>query len=119
MDPLENIDRVIHEKARLSIMTALVGSSAGMLFSDLKKSCNLTDGNLNRHLKVLEDAKLIIVRRQGSGRNSQSRMRLTANGKREFDAYLTSLELIVEAARAAARSVDSRNPVPQPGTAAG
>jgi len=63
MDPLDNIDRVIHEKARLAILTSLVGSSSGMLFSDLKRSCNLTDGNLNRHIKGLDEAKLITVRR--------------------------------------------------------
>ena len=49
------LDRVLHEKARLGIMTSLVGHPKGLAFGDLKKLCNLTDGNLSRHLQVLQE----------------------------------------------------------------
>ncbi|MEX0585264.1 MAG: helix-turn-helix domain-containing protein, partial [Pirellulales bacterium] len=55
------LERVMHEKARLGILTSLVGHAAGLLFTDLKELCALTDGNLNRHLKVLQDAGLVEV----------------------------------------------------------
>ena len=52
----DGLDRVIHERARLSVLTSLVTHSRGLLFGDLKQLCALTDGNLNRHLQVLEPA---------------------------------------------------------------
>ena len=53
----DGLDRAIHEKARLGILTSLVAHPNGLLFSDLKELCSLTDGNLNRHLAVLEEER--------------------------------------------------------------
>src|SRR5262249_53123917 len=53
----EGLDRVIHEKARLGILTSLMAHPKGLAFADLKQLCGLTDGNLSRHLQVLEEAK--------------------------------------------------------------
>src|SRR5438309_1496763 len=55
----EGLDRVIHERARLSVLTSLVSHPKGLSFVDLKELCALTDGNLSRHLKVLEEANLV------------------------------------------------------------
>ena len=52
----DGLDRVIHERARLSILTSLLTHPKGLLFGDLKQLCGLTDGNLSRHLQVLEEA---------------------------------------------------------------
>ena len=52
----DGLDRVIHEKARLGVLTSLVAHPKGLAFADLKALCDLTDGNLSRHLKVLQDA---------------------------------------------------------------
>jgi len=57
----EGLDRLIHEHARLSVLTALITNGAGLAFNDLKRMCNLTDGNLSRHLQVLEEAGLITI----------------------------------------------------------
>ena len=57
----EGLDRVLHEKARLGILTSLAAHSEGLLFCDLKQLCDLTDGNLSRHLRVLEEAELVEV----------------------------------------------------------
>ena len=54
----DGLERVFHEKARLGIMTSLVTNPRGLIFSDLKELCHLTDGNLSRHLQVLHEAGL-------------------------------------------------------------
>jgi len=89
---LDDIDRVFHEKARLGIMTTIVGSRDGMNFNELKELCDLTDGNLNRHLKVLVDTTVLSVRKTGQGRNTNSHYKLTAKGRKAFEKYLTALD---------------------------
>jgi len=98
-DVLDELNRVFHEKARLGIMTAMVGSPDGMNFIDLKAVCDLTDGNLNRHLKVLVDTGILSVKKSGQGRNTNSLYRITAKGRRAFEKYLSALETILNAAR--------------------
>ncbi len=91
----DGLDRVIHEKARLGIMTSLATHPDGLLFPELKELCALTDGNLNRHLHVLNEAGLIEVWKRGDGKRSQTLARLTASGRRQFLEYLTVLETVV------------------------
>ena len=57
----DGLDRVIHEKARLGLMTSLMAHPKGLAFADLKQLCGLTDGNLSRHLGVLQEAGLVEV----------------------------------------------------------
>ena len=52
----DGLDRIIHEKARLSVMTSLISHPKGLAFNELKKLCRLTDGNLSRHVQVLAEA---------------------------------------------------------------
>ena len=59
----EGLERVIHEKARLGILASLATHAEGLAFSELKQLCALTDGNLNRHLQVLQEAGLVDVRK--------------------------------------------------------
>lgn len=106
---LENLDRVFHEKARLGILTTVVGSPDGLNFNDLKELCGLTDGNLNRHLKVLVDAKVVSVKKSGQGRNTNSVYKLTASGKRAFQQYIDSLEAIVRQAQSSVAKSSSSN----------
>ncbi|PYV94513.1 MAG: transcriptional regulator [Acidobacteria bacterium] len=56
----EGLDRVIHERARLSVLTSLISSPKGVTFGELKQLCSLTDGNLSRHLRVLEEARIYL-----------------------------------------------------------
>ena len=91
----EGLDRILHERARLGILTSLAAHPDGLLFNDLKELVALTDGNLSRHLSILQDAKLIAVRRtRGPGR-TRTRCRLTAAGRRRFASYLAELERVV------------------------
>ncbi len=101
-DALDDLDRVFHEKARLGIMTTIIGAADGMNFNDLKALCELTDGNLNRHLKVLVDTGVLSVKKTGQGRNTNSLYRLTTKGRRAFERYLSALETILNAAKRSA-----------------
>src|SRR4051812_42828130 len=106
----EGLDRVIHERARLSVLTSLVSHPKGLTFVDLKELCALTDGNLSRHLRVLEEAKLVEIVKGLEGNRPQTVCRLTSTGRRRFVEYLETLEQVV---RDAAGAVETKkaNPV--------
>ena len=100
----EGLDRVFHEKARLGIVSSLIGHADGLGFSDLKSLCGLTDGNLARHLQVLEEAGYIRIEKSYEGRRPYTQCRLTAKGRARFSDYLTVLEQVLrKATKAMAR----------------
>jgi DNA-binding MarR family transcriptional regulator len=92
----EGLERVIHEKARLGILASLATHAEALAFSDLKQLCALTDGNLNRHLQVLQDAGLVEVRKETGGARPQTVCHLTALGRERFADYIGVLEQVVE-----------------------
>src|ERR1700677_368270 len=98
------LDLVIHEPARLSMMTSLVAHSKGLRFSDLKRLCNLTDGNLSRHLQLLASENLVAISKSYEDSRPQTWCRLTAEGKRRLVRHLSVLEQIVEDSAAKNRS---------------
>jgi DNA-binding MarR family transcriptional regulator len=100
----EGLDRVIHEKARLSVLTSLVAHPKGLIFGDLKQMCGLTDGNLSRHLQVLEEAKLIAIEKGYDRNRPQTICRITAQGRQRYLDYLKVLEQVVRDAANAANS---------------
>ncbi|WP_373079038.1 transcriptional regulator [Zhongshania sp.] len=95
------LDRIFHEKARLGIVSSLVGTPDGLTFSDLKSLCGLTDGNLNRHMQVLEDAGYLDVVKGHDGRRPQTRVYLSNSGRKDFSAYLEVLEDVLRKAAGA------------------
>jgi DNA-binding MarR family transcriptional regulator len=97
------LDRVLHEKARLGILTCLLTHRDGLVFTDLKDLCALTDGNLSRHLTTLQEAGLVEIWKGYKGKRPQTLVRLTADGKKRFVEYLNLLEGIVSGALASAR----------------
>jgi DNA-binding transcriptional ArsR family regulator len=99
----EGLDRVIHEKARLGMLTSLIAHPKGLLFGDLKQLCDMTDGNLSRHLQVLEEAGLIDIVKRFEGNRPQTICRITAEGRRRFMRYLAVLEQVVRDAADAAK----------------
>src|SRR5712671_74366 len=100
----KGLDRVIHEKARLGVLTSLMAHPKGLAFADLKQLCGLTDGNLSRHLQVLQEAGLVDITKGYEGNRPHTSCRLTKNGRRRFLDYLTVLERLVrDAARAAGK----------------
>jgi DNA-binding transcriptional ArsR family regulator len=106
----EGLDRAIHEKARLGILTSLMAHSKGLAFADLKQLCGLTDGNLSRHLQVLEEAKLVEVLKSFEGRRPLTTCRLTRSGRERFLGYIAVLERIVKEAADAADKNNARAP---------
>ena len=92
----EGLDRVIHERARLSVLTSLITNPKGLEFGDLKQLCALTDGNLSRHLSVLEKGKMVeIVKKQDRNR-PLTICRITASGRKRYLEYLSTLEQVVK-----------------------
>jgi DNA-binding transcriptional ArsR family regulator len=100
----DGLDRVIHEKARLGVLSSLMAHPKGLAFGDLKQLCGLTDGNLSRHLQVLQDAGLVEIIKGYEGNRPHTTCRLTKTGRRRFLDYLAVLEQLVrDAAKAAGK----------------
>jgi DNA-binding MarR family transcriptional regulator len=91
----DGLDRIIHEKARLGIVTSLATHPLGVVFTDLKDLCTLTDGNLSRHLQILQEAGLVEVWKGTRNNRPQTLCRLTEEGRRRFLEYITELENVV------------------------
>ena len=100
----EGLDRVIHERARLGVLTSLVAHPKGLAFGDLRRMCQLTDGNLSRHLQLLASENLIAISKSYEDNRPQTWCKLTADGKRRYVRYLSVLEQIVEDSAAKNRS---------------
>jgi DNA-binding MarR family transcriptional regulator len=103
----DGLERAIHEKARLGIMTSLVSHPRGLLFNDLKELCSLTDGNLSRHLQVLNEEGLVEIWKGIHKNRPQTLCRLTDEGRRRFLEYVAALEQVVADALNAARPAQS------------
>lgn len=111
----EGLDRVLHEKARLGIMTSLVTKPDGLLFGELKRLCALTDGNLSRHLDVLHEAGLVEIWKGFENRRPQTLCRLSVEGRQRFLAYIEELEQVVRDAMPKASRRADRVPDMPPG----
>ena len=104
----DGLDRTIHEKARLSVLTSLMTHPGGLAFSDLKNLCGLTDGNLSRHLKVLQKAELVDVIKGYEGNRPHTQVQITKAGQKQFLDYVAVLDQIVrDAAKAEEKSPGS------------
>jgi len=100
--PYEALERIFHEPNRLAIMSALCRSPHGLVFNDLKEECRLTDGNLSRHLKALEEAGAVTIKKSFVGVKPQTTAHLSPKGRQQFLDYLKALEEVLkQAARAA------------------
>jgi DNA-binding MarR family transcriptional regulator len=107
----DGLDRVIHEKARLGILTSLVSHPNGLAFNDLLRLCGLTQGNMSRHLAVLEEAGLVAISKGFEGKRPRTEIRLTPAGRQRFLDYLGTLEQVIRDASARA-GLDELSPKP-------
>ncbi len=105
----EGLDRVIHERARLSVLTSLITHPKGLSFVELKKLCDLTDGNLARHLQVLEADNMVLLTKEDEGGRSQTTVRVTASGRRRYLDYLAVLERVVRDAASVQHENDQQS----------
>ena len=94
-EPFLNLDRVIHEKGRLAIMSSLAASPQ-LSFTDIRDMMKMTDGNVTAHLRTLHEAGYISVTKNMEASRAVTTYALTATGRKAFSAYLDLLEQIVE-----------------------
>jgi DNA-binding MarR family transcriptional regulator len=95
-----DFDRLIHERLRLGIVSALAVNQS-LSFADLKGLLKTTDGNLSVHARKLEEAQYITCEKSFAGRLPRTEYRLTARGRKAFEAYLQQMEGLIRQAREA------------------
>lgn len=99
MQPPEALEKLFHEPNRLAIMSALCAAETEMSFVELRDACGLTDGNLNRHLAVLERDGAIRIRKRFVRRKPLTTIQLSDLGLHRFGQYLDALESVLRDAK--------------------
>ena len=94
----ESLDRLIHERIRLGIVSALAVNRS-LTFNELKKLLDTTDGNLSVHARKLEEAGYISCLKSFDGRLPKTEYKLTATGRRALERYLDHMEALIQAMR--------------------
>jgi DNA-binding HxlR family transcriptional regulator len=92
------LDRLIHERMRLGIVSALAANDA-LTFNDLKNLMRTTDGNLSVHARKLEDAGYVVCTKSFDGRVPKTEYKITAAGRRALERYLDHMEALIRAMR--------------------
>jgi DNA-binding HxlR family transcriptional regulator len=95
---MPDLDRLIHERIRLGIISALAANEA-LTFNDLKKALKTTDGNLSVHARKLEDANYVSCSKTFEGRLPRTEYRLTALGRKALERYLDHMEALIRSMR--------------------
>jgi|SRR5665213_3229631 len=93
---IPDFDRLIHERIRLGIVSALA-ANASLTFNDLKKLLKTTDGNLSVHARKLEEAKYIVCSKSFEGRMPRTEYTLAPAGRKAFEKYLDHMEALIQA----------------------
>jgi len=97
-EPFLQLDRVIHEKGRMAIMSMLAASPE-LSFTELRDALNMTDGNLTTHIRTLQEAGYVSVTKSFQNNRPHTTCALTATGKKAFGNYINLLEAIVQQTR--------------------
>lgn len=97
-EPFLNLDRIIHEKGRLGIMS-LLAASPELSFTDMRNSLEMTDGNLTTHIRTLQEAGYVAVSKTFEKKRPLTTCSLTTSGRKAFSDYVNVLEQIVTQAR--------------------
>ena len=95
---LPHLDRIIHERMRLGIVSALAVNES-LTFNELKKLLQTTDGNLSVHARRLEEVAYIECSKSFEGRMPRTEYRLTSDGRQAFERYLNHMEALIQAMR--------------------
>lgn len=99
-EPALELDRIIHERLRLGILSALA-VNASLTFNELKKLLNTSDGNLSVHARKLEEAEYISCEKSFAGRMPKTEYRMTADGRKALERYLDEMEELIRTTRKA------------------
>jgi len=92
----EGLERLLHERSRLSILSSLAAHPQGLVFNDLKMLCALTDGNLSRQIQILQESGFVEVWKSVHRKRPQTLCRLSASGRKKFLEYIAELERVVQ-----------------------
>ena len=98
-EPFLNLDRIIHEKGRLGIMS-LLAASPELSFTELRDTLGMTDGNVTTHIRTLQEAGYVAVSKTYEKNRPLTTCSLTANGRKAFTGYINLLEQIVQQTKA-------------------
>lgn len=109
-NPYAELKQIFHEPNRLAIMSALCNADDGLTFGELKEECDLTDGNLSRHLKALELAKAVRIKKSFMGSRPQTTIFLSDRGRDRFIEYLQALEEVLNKAAESLTTADKTQP---------
>ena len=109
----EGLERVIHERSRLGILSSLAAHPKGLLFNDLKELCSLTDGNLSRQIQLLQEAGFVEVWKGYNNNRPQTLCRLTPSGQERFLEYIAVLEDVVQNAAKNSKHEVGRGSLPE------
>jgi len=109
-NPFSGLERVFHEPVRTAIMTSLLGSPDGLSFHQLRDFCDTTDGNLSRHLKSLEDAGAVHIRKTFVGNRPRTTIVMSRHGRARFMEYLEALEAVLKQAAERIEALEKSSP---------
>lgn len=109
-NPFAGLERVFHEPVRTAVMTSLLGSPDGLSFNQLRQLCETTDGNLSRHLKSLEDAGAVHVRKTFVGNRPRTTVFMSRHGRARFMHYLEALEAVLKQAAERIEALEKASP---------
>jgi DNA-binding MarR family transcriptional regulator len=109
-NPFSALGKAFHEPNRLQILSALAIAPQGLSFRELKERCQLTDGNLSRHIKMLEDAMAVRIEKSFVNAKPRTTVFLTDNGRQSLLSYLETLEKVLHQASAAVGKSESTLP---------
>jgi DNA-binding HxlR family transcriptional regulator len=116
LEAFERLDRVIHERGRLAIMS-LLAATESLSFKELKEQLRMTDGNLSVHMRTLEEGGYVSVHKSFVNRKPRTEFALTADGRAAFQGYIRTLEEIVKQSQPAtpepSRALEIKGPFPQ------
>jgi DNA-binding MarR family transcriptional regulator len=104
------LERLFHEPARLGLMSLLCAEADGVSFNDLKRELALTDGNLSRHLKTLDEAGVVRIDKSTVGAKPRTTVHVTPAGRRQFVDYLKTLEAVLQQAADAVGTQPRKSP---------
>jgi len=111
-NPFDALEKVFHEPNRLSIMSALCAADKGLTFKEIRNQCDLTDGNLNRHLKVLDEAEVICISKAFVDNKPRTTVTLSKKGLKRFQEYLSALQQVLSVAKEGLQEEASAQTVP-------
>ena len=97
-EPFLQLDRVIHEKGRLAIMS-LLAATPELAFTELRDTLEMTDGNVTAHIRTLQEAGYVAISKSFQNNRSLTTCSLTASGRKSFAEYIGLLEQIVQQAK--------------------